>query len=60
MCKLPNNQLFQLLKDLEMKAAQNAAEKEAHKQRIFTSNKEAAKNILLGIQLQLARRAVSR
>ena len=57
MCQTPSPQLFQLLKDMEKRVSDQQA---AEKARILAANKEAAKNVLLGIQLQLARRSIQR
>lgn len=58
MCKMPTQQQLFLLQQADkiMARAKETPATAEIKERIAATNKEAAKNVLLGIQLQLARR----
>lgn len=60
MCKMPSQQQLFLLQQADkiMARARETPASMESKERIAAANREAAKNVLLGIQLQLARRVI--
>ncbi len=57
MCQAPSPELARLLVQLTFKAAQEAKMQDAQKERLIASNKLAAREQLLRIQLELAKRS---